>query len=234
MRRANPHRASEYSDPQRIYSTTPRQQDNATGNYHKEHTCTTEVDPPRQTSSSHQAENKPSSLQTETPDMTDKPHTLSPEQRYDPSSHTKFASPTNPGHNTANNHYDQGQPKDMPEYTPTTKTMSAEIRQDSALYSIPKSPNSAQPIPRGNTTGTSARPHQTFNRHTTQPVFHSGRASTTSHYALLEAAYHAMMATFQLLAVPNAKHNPSIHNMIIVNHHQILDLVQSSLGMMTL
>ena len=76
-------------------------------------------------------------------------------------------------------------------------------------------------------------PRQTTNSQSSFPVFRPGRASTASHFALLETAYHAMMSTFQLLAVPHAQSNPTIHNMVTFNHHQIIDLVQSSLFMLT-
>ena len=99
-----------------------------------------------------------------------------------------------------------------------------------------KSRNSAQPTTfrvRNEAPARTGFPAQTTFHQASHPVFHPGRASTTTHIALLDAAYHAMMATFQLLAVPDAKNNPAIHRMVTINHHQIIDLVQSSLFMLT-
>ena len=99
-----------------------------------------------------------------------------------------------------------------------------------------ESRNSAQPTMyrvRNEAPARTGFPAQTTLHQASHPVFHPGRASTTTHIALLDAAYHAMMATFQLLAVPDAKNNPTIHRMVTINHHQIIDLVQSSLFMLT-
>ena len=65
-------------------------------------------------------------------------------------------------------------------------------------------------------------------------VFLPGRASTGTHIhvTLLEAAYHSLMSTIQLLTLPNVMSHPPSMQMLINHHHQIMNLTQSSLQLL--